>query len=69
MSIAVLVALTLASYTLDFAGSWYGARRFGATRWGVAGAVAGATIGLFFGLPGLLLGPIVGDLCGRNRRR
>jgi hypothetical protein len=63
-SIAVLVALTLASYALDFAGSWYGARRFGATRWGVAGAVVGAIAGLFFGLAGLLVGPIVGTLAG-----
>jgi uncharacterized protein len=63
-SIAVLVALTLASYAFDFAGSWYGARRFGATRWGVAGAVAGAIIGLFFGVPGLLLGPIIGTFAG-----
>jgi uncharacterized protein YqgC (DUF456 family) len=63
-SIAALVALTLASYGLDFAGSWYGARRFGATRWGVTGAVAGAIVGLFFGLPGLLLGPIIGTFAG-----
>jgi uncharacterized protein YqgC (DUF456 family) len=63
-SIAALVALTLASYALDFAGSWYGARRFGASRWGVVGAVTGAIIGLFFGLPGLLLGPIIGTFAG-----
>jgi len=63
-SIGVLVALTLASYALDFAGSWYGARRFGATRWGVAGAVVGAVVGLFFGLLGLLIGPIIGTLAG-----
>jgi uncharacterized protein YqgC (DUF456 family) len=61
-SIALLVLLTLASYAIDFAGGWLGARRFGATRWGAFGAVAGAIIGLFFGLPGLLLGPIVGAL-------
>lgn len=63
-SIAGLVALTLASYALDFAGSWYGARRFGATRWGGAGAIAGGIIGLFFGLPGLLIGPIIGTFAG-----
>jgi len=63
-SVAALVVLTLASYALDFAGSWYGARRFGATRWGVAGAVAGALVGLFFGLPGFLIGPIIGTLAG-----
>ena len=63
-SLTVLVALTLASYALDFAGSYLGARRFGATRWGMFGAFAGALIGLFFGLPGLLLGPIIGAVAG-----
>jgi len=63
-SLGILVALTLASYALDLIGSWYGARRFGATRWGLIGAIAGAIIGLFFGLPGLLLGPIIGAFGG-----
>ena len=56
--------LTLASYAIDFAGGWLGARRFGATRWGMLGAVAGAILGLFFGLPGLLLGPVIGAITG-----
>src|SRR5712691_8582313 len=63
-SIAVLVALTLASYALDFASGYFGARRFGATRWGMLGAIAGALLGLFFGLPGLLAGPIIGAVAG-----
>jgi uncharacterized protein YqgC (DUF456 family) len=63
-SLTILVALTLASYVLDFAGGYLGARRFGATRWGMFGAFAGALIGLFFGLPGLLLGPIIGAIAG-----
>jgi uncharacterized protein YqgC (DUF456 family) len=63
-SIALLVALTLVSYALDFLSGCYGARRFGATRWGVAGAVVGAIIGLFFGLPGLIVGPIIGAVAG-----
>jgi len=61
-SILALLLLTLASYAIDFAGGWLGARRFGATRWGILGAVAGAILGLFFGLPGLLLGPVLGAL-------
>jgi hypothetical protein len=56
--------LALASYAIDFAGGWLGARRFGATRWGVLGAAAGGILGLFFGLPGLLLGPLLGALTG-----
>jgi uncharacterized protein YqgC (DUF456 family) len=59
-SIALLVALTLASYAVDLIGGLYGARRFGATRWGVIGAILGAIVGLFFGLLGLLVGPIIG---------
>ena len=63
-SILVLLFLALASYAIDFAGGWFGARRFGATRWGMLGAAAGAILGLFFGLPGLLLGPVLGALTG-----
>ena len=37
-----------------------GAKRFGASRWGLAGAGLGAVVGLLFGLPGIVLGPIVG---------
>lgn len=59
-----LVVLTLASYAIDFAGSWFGARRFGATRWGKLGALVGAIAGIFFGIPGLLLGPVIGALIG-----
>jgi uncharacterized protein YqgC (DUF456 family) len=63
-SLLVLVLLMLASYAIDFLGSWLGARRFGATRWGTFGALAGAIVGLFFGFPGLLIGPVVGALAG-----
>jgi len=63
-SILVLLFLALASYAIDFAGGWLGARRFGATRWGMLGTAAGAILGLFFGLPGLLLGPVLGALTG-----
>jgi uncharacterized protein YqgC (DUF456 family) len=63
-SIALLVLLTVASYAIDFAAGWIGARRFGATRWGMLGALVGAIVGIFFALPGILLGPIIGTLAG-----
>ena len=63
-AVAGLVLLTLASYAIDFAGSLFGARRFGATRWGMWGAFLGAVIGVFFSLPGLLVGPIIGAVVG-----
>jgi len=63
-SLLFLTLLMLASYGIDFLGGWFGARRFGATRWGTFGALAGVIVGLFFGLPGLLIGPVLGALVG-----
>ncbi|MFN2507376.1 MAG: DUF456 domain-containing protein [Chthoniobacterales bacterium] len=62
--IAGLVGLTLASYGLDFASSYFGAKYFGATRWGVAGAVIGGIIGIFTGFVTLLVLPIAGAIIG-----
>src|SRR5436305_569991 len=64
ITIAVLIGLTLLSYGLDFLGGYWGAKYFGATRWGTFGAVLGALIGLFFGIIGLFIGPVIGALAG-----
>lgn len=58
--VAVLVLLAAATYAVDFAASYFGAKRFGATKWGSFGAIVGGVVGLFFGVPGLFVGPIVG---------
>jgi uncharacterized protein YqgC (DUF456 family) len=63
-SLLLLLLLALLSFGIDFLGGWFGARRFGATRWGTFGALFGALIGVFFGLPGLLVGPVIGALAG-----
>ena len=63
-TIVVLVLLTLASYALDFVAGYFGAKYFGATRWGTFGAVVGALVGLFFGIIGLFVGPVVGAIAG-----
>src|SRR5215212_6987820 len=62
--IGLLVLLALISYLLDFLGSYFGAKYFGATRWGTFGAILGAIVGLFFGIIGLFVGPVVGALVG-----
>src|SRR6476660_9315110 len=46
-TIAILVLLTLATYALDFLSGYFGARFFGATRWGMFGAMLGALLGEF----------------------
>ena len=62
--IAILV-LTLVTYAIDAAAGYMGAKRFGATKWGLIGGAAGALIGLFFGFPfGLFVGPVIGAIAG-----
>ena len=63
-TIAVLVLLTLATYALDFVSGYFGARYFGATKWGLFGAIVGALIGIFFGIAGLFIGPVIGATLG-----
>jgi uncharacterized protein YqgC (DUF456 family) len=63
-NIAALVVLTLISYALEFASGYFGAKRFGATKWGAFGAFVGAIAGLFFPFPGLIVGPVVGAIAG-----
>jgi len=63
-TIAVLVLLTLATYALDFVSGYFGARYFGATKWGLFGAIVGALIGIFFGIAGLFIGPVIGAVLG-----
>jgi len=64
VTIAVLVLLTVASYALDFFSGYFGARYFGATKWGMLGALIGALIGIFFGVAGLFVGPVIGAVAG-----
>lgn len=43
---------------------YFGAKRFGATKWGAFGALFGGMPGSFFPFPGLIVGPIVGAVAG-----
>jgi uncharacterized protein len=63
-TMVVLVLLTLLSYVFDFLGSYFGAKYFGATKWGAFGAILGALVGLFFGIVGLFVGPVIGAIAG-----
>ena len=62
--IVVLVVLTLTTYALDFLSGYFGAKYFGATKWGMFGAILGALIGVFFGILGLFVGPVIGAIVG-----
>jgi uncharacterized protein len=68
-TLAVLALMAALTYVADFAASALGAKRFGASRRALIGAVLGGLIGLFFGLPGILLGPFVGAVVGELSAR
>lgn len=53
----LIMALAL---IMDYLATLYGAKRFGATKKGMFGAVIGGIVGLFFNLPGIILGPFIG---------
>lgn len=69
--LVVLGLLTLVSLLVDFWATAIGARRVGASRPALAGAVLGTLFGLFLGPFGILLGPFAGALAGEllHRRR
>lgn len=62
--LTVLGLLTLLSLGVDFLATSMGARRVGASRLAIVGAVIGTFAGLFFGIVGLFVGPFVGALVG-----
>lgn len=63
-TLAILGALALLAWLLDWAAGALGAKRFGASRQAILGAALGALVGIFFALPGLLLGPFLGAVVG-----
>ncbi len=63
-TLAVLAVLALSTYGIDLLTTAVGAKRFGASKRAIVGALAGGLVGVFFGIPGLLLGPFVGAAIG-----
>jgi hypothetical protein len=64
LTLTLLGLLTLASFAIDFLATALGARRVGATKLAVAGAMLGTLGGMFLGLPGLVIGPFAGAVAG-----
>lgn len=70
--ILIMGLLTAVSLGVDYLSSVYGAKRYGASRVGIWGAVIGGVLGLVFLPPigivvGPLLGAVVGELMGGKR--
>lgn len=62
--IVLLGLLTLVSFAVDFWATAHGARRVGASRKAIIGAVVGTFAGLLFMPIGLFVGPFLGALAG-----
>ena len=63
-ALLALLLLTLLTFVIDVAAGYLGAKRFGATKWGLIGASVGVIAGLFFGLFGIFVGPVMGAIAG-----
>jgi len=58
-----LLILVVFSQALDYIATILGAKKFGASRWGMTGAFLGGLIGLFSGgFLGMMIGPFIGAL-------
>jgi uncharacterized protein YqgC (DUF456 family) len=63
-TLAVLGLLAVLTYGVDFWATMFGAKRFGASRRAIVGALLGAVIGIFLGFPGVIFGPFIGAVIG-----
>ena len=62
--LVLLGLLTALSFAIDFAATALGAKRVGASKLAIAGALIGTFAGFLLGLPGLIFGPFVGAVIG-----
>jgi uncharacterized protein YqgC (DUF456 family) len=63
-TLAILALLTLLSLGIDLMATALGAKRVGASKPALVGAVLGTFAGLLFGFVGVFIGPFVGALLG-----
>jgi uncharacterized protein YqgC (DUF456 family) len=62
--LVILGLLTVLSFAIDFAATALGAKRVGASRLAIVGALIGTLAGFVLGLPGLIFGPFAGAVAG-----
>ena len=63
-TIVVIAVLALLSYGVDLWATMFGAKKFGASKYAVIGAVLGSIVGIFLGFPGIVFGPFIGAVVG-----
>lgn len=68
-TLVILGVLTLLSLLIDIVATAMGAKRVGASRSAVVGAMLGTVVGLFFGIVGVFIAPFVGAVLGELLHR
>jgi uncharacterized protein YqgC (DUF456 family) len=68
-TLLTLAMIALVATGVEFAASALGAKRAGAHRRAIVGAVIGGVLGLFLGVPGLIFGPFAGAVIGEFSAR
>ncbi len=63
-TVVFVTVLAVIAWVLDYVAGLLGARRAGASKQAIIGAVVGTVVGLFMGLVGVLFMPLVGAAAG-----
>jgi len=69
ITIAVLGALAVLAFVLDYVAGLLGAKKAGASRQALVGAAIGTVLGIFMGIVGVLFMPFVGAVVGEYLAR
>jgi uncharacterized protein len=68
-TIALLAAITVLTFGVDLWATMFGAKKFGASKRAVIGALIGSVAGLLLGFPGVVFGPFIGAVAGELSAR
>lgn len=68
-TLVILGVLTVLSLLIDVVATSMGAKRVGASRLAIVGAMIGTVVGLFFGIVGVFIAPFIGAVLGELLHR
>jgi len=68
-TILVIAVIALLTFAVDLWATMFGAKKFGASKRAVIGALLGLMVGIFLGFPGVIFGPFIGAVIGELSAR